>query len=80
MWRMCANNAGLVMGFDIYNEIFIEIVKKNFEIKKKTVDKILQRHCEYKTLELVNLDYYLGYPIMGWISAKAEPGREHVWW
>lgn len=69
------------MGFDIYNEIFIEIVKKkNFEIQKKTVDKILQRHCEYKTLELVNLDYYLGYPIMGWISAKAEPGREHVWW
>lgn len=23
------------MGFDIYNEIFIEIVKKNFEIQKK---------------------------------------------
>lgn len=33
---VCANNAGLVMGFDIYNEIFIEIVKKkHFEIQKK---------------------------------------------
>lgn len=40
MWRVCANNAGLVMGFDIYNEIFIEIVKKkSLKSKKKQLTK-----------------------------------------